>query len=120
MFNNLIPKIFYDRLEDGLEFFVEGLGFEVRYQDATMAVIVRDGAKAYLVANAECAALDRPELGIDTDDIDAIYRELSARSPQLLHPNSNRVTRKSWGSREFAMLDKTTVCVIFREWPAAG
>ena len=52
MFNNLIPKIFYDRLEDGLEFFVEGLGFKVRYQDATMAVIVRDGAKAYLVANA--------------------------------------------------------------------
>jgi hypothetical protein len=120
MFNNLIPKIFYDRLEDGLEFFVEGLGFEVSYQDATLAVIARDGAKAYLVANAECAALDRPELGIDTDDIDAIYRELSTRSPHLLHPNSNRITRKPWGSREFAMLDKTTVCVIFREWPAAG
>lgn len=120
MFNNLIPKIFYDRLEDGLEFFVEGLGFEVRYKDAELAVIVRDGAKAYLVANAECAALDRPELGIDTDDIDEIYQELSTRSPQWLHPNSNRVTRKPWGSREFAMLDKTTVCVIFREWPTEG
>ena len=120
MFNNLIPKIFYDSLEDRLEFFVEGLGFEVGYRDATLAVIARDGAKAYLVANADCAALDRPELGIDTDDIDAVYRELSARSPHLLHPNSNRVTRKPWGSREFAMLDKTTVCVIFREWPAAG
>ncbi len=66
MFKNLIPKIFYDRLQDGLEFFVDGLGFEVLFRDAGMAVMARDGA------------------------------------------------------REFAMLDKTTVCVIFREWPANG
>jgi hypothetical protein len=116
MFQNLIPKIFYARLEDGLEFFVDGLGFELRYQDAGMAVVERDGAKAYIVQNAECAALDRPELGVDTDDIDAIFKEMSARCPQLLHPNSNTVTMRPWGAREFAMLDKTTVCVIFREW----
>lgn len=117
MFNNLIPKIFYERLQDGLDFFVEGLGFEIQYQDGTMAVISRDGAKAYIVQNAEWAALDRPELGVDTDDIDAIYAEMSKRSPHLLHPNANRVSRRPWGSREFAMLDKTTVCVVFREWP---
>ncbi|WP_272932557.1 hypothetical protein [Xanthomonas translucens] len=29
MFKNLIPKIFYDRLQDGLDFFVDGLGFAV-------------------------------------------------------------------------------------------
>jgi hypothetical protein len=119
MFQNLIPKIFYTQLRDGLEFFVDGLGFSVGYQDLTMAVITRDGAKAYLVQNAECAALDRPELGIDTDDIDAIFKEFSARCPHLLHPNSSTVTHKPWGSREFAMLDKTTVCVVFREWPHA-
>ncbi|MBP7370292.1 MAG: hypothetical protein KA902_02535 [Arenimonas sp.] len=117
MFNNLIPKIFYAKLQDGLEFFVDGLGFEIQYQDAGMAVIARDGAKAYLVENAACAALDRPELGIDTDDIDTIYNELSIRSAHLLHPNSSTVSLKPWGSREFAMLDKTTVCVVFREWP---
>lgn len=120
MFQNLIPKIFYSRMRDGLEFFVDGLGFEIEYQDAVMAVITRDGAKAYIVENAECAALDRPELGIDTDDIDAVFAELSARAPQLLHPNSNTVTHKPWGSREFAMLDKTTVCVVFRQWPSDG
>jgi hypothetical protein len=116
VFKNLIPKIFYARLQDGLDFFVDGLGFEIAYQDESMAVIERDGAKAYLVQNAECAALDRPELGVETEDIDAIYKEMSARCPQLLHPNSNRVSLKPWGAREFAMLDKTTVCVIFREW----
>ena len=116
MFKNLIPKIFYDRLQDGLTFFVDGLGFEVLYQDAGMAVIARDGAKAYIVESHECAALDRPELGIDTDDIDAIYAEMSTRSAHLLHPISNRIALKPWGAREFAMLDSTTVCVVFREW----
>lgn len=117
MFQNLIPKIFYAKLQDGLDFFVDGLGFEIRYQDAGMVVIARDGAKAYLVENAECAALDRPELGIDTDCIDAIYAEMSVRAAHLLHPNSKTIAKKPWGSREFAMLDKTTVCVVFREWP---
>jgi hypothetical protein len=117
MFNNLIPKVFYAQLQDGLDFFVDGMGFEILYRDAGMAVVARDGAKAYLVQSPESAALDRPELGVDTDDIDAIFEEMSARSPQLLHPNSKTVSLRPWGSREFAMLDKTTVCVIFREWP---
>ena len=120
MFKNLIPKIFYDRLQDGLEFFVDGLGFEVLYKDADMAVIARDGAKAYIVQSPEYAAKDRPELGIDTDNVDEIFNEMSSRSPRLLHPNSNTVLLKPWGAREFAMLDKTTVCVNFRQWPAAG
>ncbi|KJV33819.1 hypothetical protein [Luteibacter yeojuensis] len=118
MMKNLIPKIFYDTLQQGLDFFVGGLGFEVRYQDADLAVIERDGAKAYIVASPEYAAKDRPELSIDTDDIDALYREMSTRVPHLLHPNGKRVEHKPWGSREFAMLDATTVCVVFREWPA--
>lgn len=117
LFKNLIPKIFYDRLKDGLDFFVDGLGFDVRYQDENMAVVVRDGAKAYLVQSPEYAAKDRPELAIETDDIDAVFKEMSARSAHLLHPNAGTVSLKPWGAKEFAMLDKTTVCVVFREWP---
>lgn len=120
MFKNLIPKIFYDHLHEGLEFFVGGLGFEVLYQDAEMAVIARDGAKAYIVQSPECAAKDRPELGIDTDDVDAIFDEMRTRAPELLHPNARTVSLKPWGAREFAMLDKTTVCVVFRQWLPAG
>lgn len=117
MFKNLIPKIFYNTLQEGLDFFVQGLGFEVTYQDESLAVIVRDGAKAYIVASPEYAAKDRPELSIETDHIDAIYAEMLQRSPHLLHPNCSTVVKRPWGSREFAMLDKTTVCVVFREWP---
>lgn len=120
MFKNLIPKIFYNRLQDGLAFFVDGLGFEIRHQDANLAVISRDGAKAYIVQYAEDADNDRPELAIETDNIDEVFKEMSTRSAHLLHPNLKTVSLKPWGAREFAMLDKTRVCVVFREWPAGG
>lgn len=119
MFKNLIPKIFYDRLQDGLEFFVDGLGFGILYQDGGMVVVARDGAKAYIVESPEFAAKDRPELAVETDRIDEIFKEMSSRAPQLLHPNARTVSLKPWGAREFAMLDKTMVCVVFREWPHA-
>lgn len=117
MLLNLIPKVFYDHLDDGLAFFVDVLGFTLMHRDGTLAVVARDGAKAYLVESPEYAARDRPELSIDTDDIDAIWAELSQRAPERLHPNLAHITLRPWGAREFAMLDPTTVCVVFRQWP---
>ena len=116
MLLRLIPKVFYEDIAVGLDLFVRGIGFEVLHQDASITVLGRDGAKVYLMTYAEGAAQDRPELAIETDDIDAIYREVSARAPDLLHPNARTVQRKPWGAREFAVLDATTVCVVFRQW----
>ena len=69
MMLRLIPKIFYDRMEDGLDLFVDGLRFEVLHRDDSLAVVARDGAKAYLVESPEYAAKDRPEIAIETDNI---------------------------------------------------
>lgn len=120
MFKNLIPKIFYDHLQDGLDLFVDGLGFEILHQDNELAVVAREGAKAYIVESPEYAAKDRPELAVETDDIDALYEEISQRAPHFLHPNANKISLRPWGAREFAVLDKTTVCVVFREWPQSA
>jgi hypothetical protein len=116
MLLRLIPKVFYSDINVGLDLFVRCLGFEVLYWDDSITVLGRDGAKVYLMENAELAALDRPELAIETDDIAAIYAEIKARAPEMLHPNSRTVQRKPWGSQEFAVLDSTTVCVVFRQW----
>jgi len=113
----LIPKIFYDRMAQGLDLFVDGLGFEVLYQDDTLAVVGKDGAKAYVVESPEYAVKDRPEIAIETDDIEAIHRDIAARRPDLLHPNLPRVTRRPWGALEFSVLDPSHVCVVFRQWP---
>src|SRR3954469_17706696 len=103
----LIPKIFYDTLAEGLDLFVKGLGFKVIYQDDDLAVVERDVAKAYIVASPEFAAKDRPEVSIETDDIQGLYKEISQRRPELLHPNGQTVQKKPWGALEFAVLDKT-------------
>jgi len=116
MMNRLVPKIFYDRLADGLDLFVDGLGFAVRYRDENMAVVERDMAKAMIVESPEFAAKDRPEIGIETDTVDALYAEISGRRPDLLHPKGRTVTLKPWGAREFALRDKTDVCVVFRQF----
>lgn len=113
----LIPKIFFDRMEEGLDLFVEGLGFTVLHQDGTLAVVARDGAKAYLMESPEYAAKDRPEVAIETDTIHDLHREVSSKRPDLLHPNLPQVTLRPWGALEFSLLDRTGVCVVFREWP---
>jgi hypothetical protein len=116
MANRLIPKIFYARMADGLDLFVNGMGFTIGHQDDNMAVVERDGAKAYILESPEFAAKDRPEIAIETDAIEDWYAEISARRPDLLHPNGKTITTKPWGAREFALLDKTHVCVIFRQF----
>ena len=116
MLHNVIPKVFYEDVEVGIDLFVDGIGMEVLHRDEDLVVVARDGAKVYLVEDAEFAAKDRPELGIETDDIESIHHEISARRPDLLHPNLPEVRLREWGAREFALRDSSDVCVVFRSW----
>jgi hypothetical protein len=117
MMIRLIPKVFFNRMDEGLDLFVNCLGFQVLHQDGSLAVVGRDGAKAYVVESPEYAAKDRPEIAIETDNIEELHREVSSKRPDVLHPNLPRVTRRPWGALEFSLLDKTGVCVVFRQWP---
>jgi hypothetical protein len=112
----LIPKVFFNHLSEGLDLFAGCLGFQVLYKDESLAVVARDTAKAYLVESPEFAAKDRPEITIETDTIEAFYTEISSRRPEMLHPNSKVVAKKPWGAQEFAVRDKTDVCIVFRQW----
>lgn len=116
MLTALIPKVFYSDISVGLDLFADGIGMQILHRDDDLIVLSRDRAKLYLIEDAEYAAKDRPELSIETDEIDVVYADIAARRPDLLHPNLNRVTRREWGAREFALLDATTVCVVLRDW----
>ena len=118
MMTRLIPKVFFNQMSEGLDLFVDCLGFKIVHQDKKLAVVERDGASAYVVESPEYAAKDRPEITIETDTIHDLHQDISARHPDMLHPNSRRVEKKPWGSLEFALRDKTGVCIIFRQWDA--
>lgn len=119
MLIRLIPKVFFNTMAEGLDLFVNGLGFEVLHRDDVLAVVGKDRAKAYVMESPEYAAKDRPEIALETNSIEEDHRDISSRRPDLLHPNLPRVTRRPWGALEFALLDKTKVCVVFRQWPDA-
>ena len=119
MLSSLIPKVFYDDLRVGLDLFVDGIGMEVLHRSDDFVVAGRDACKVYLVQDAEYAAKDRPELAIETDAIDEVFADITARRPDLLHPTyppGGGIIRRDYGAREFALLDSTTVCVVFRDW----
>jgi hypothetical protein len=118
MMTRLIPKVFFNQMSEGLDLFVDGLGFKVVHQDAKLAVVERDSASAYVVESPEYAAKDRPEIAIETDTIYDLHREISTRRPDMIHPNSREIEKKPWGSLEFALLDKTGVCIVFKQWEA--
>lgn len=119
MLTALIPKVFYADVTVGVDLFDDGIGLQILHRDENLVVLGKDNAKVYLVQDAEFAAKDRPELAIETDAIDAVYADIAARRPELLHPNLARVTPREWGAREFALLDATGVCVVFRDWTPA-
>ncbi len=116
----LTPNIFYSDIKDGLELFVDCLGCRISYDDLQSSepfcVVQKDDIKACLIQSDEFAKKDRPEIRIETDDIESIYKDVKEKHAHLLHPNSKEITLKPWGAKEFAILDKSGVCVIMQQW----
>lgn len=100
-------------MREGLDLFVGCLGFKVLYQDGSLAVVARDNAKAYVVESPEFAAKDRPEIAIETDSIDAIYSEIAAKRPEMLHPNSKVVEKKPWGCKSLQFVTRPMFVLFF-------
>jgi len=117
--NKVIPKIFYSDTKVGLDLFVECLGFKVKYSEPggehPFYIVDRNGVTLFLHEDDEYAKKDRPEIRIDTDNIEALHKELSGKRIQLFHPNLPAVKLQPWGLKEFALLDKSGVCVIIQQ-----
>lgn len=113
----LIPQIFYSDIKTGLKFFTEGLGFSIAYHnpEKDFYIIKRDAITIHLFENDEYAQKDRPEIRIETDDIESYYREIKEAHPHYFHPNLNKIKQQPWGLKEFALLDETGVCVIIQQ-----
>ena len=110
------------------------LGFTVLHQDDGFAVLRRDEARVHLwhaddwswqqrqdlrsqpvSSGAESFLAGTASCRIETEDIDALYAELSRAD--VLHPVSRHgVTETDFGTREFAELDHDGNLVEFFHW----
>jgi hypothetical protein len=119
-FTKLVPNIFYEDIRDGLNLFVDCLGFDIGFNalesDNPCCVVQQDGLSVFLFQNKEFADKDRPEFRLHTENIEEVFASIAKTHPQFLHPNLNRITLRPWGAKEFALKDDTDVCVIIQQW----
>jgi len=119
-FTKLVPNVFYEDIKDGLNLFVDCLEFTIGYNDLDSenpcCIVQKDLLSIFLFQNKEFADKDRPEMRLHTNNIEEVYAKVTKTHPQFLHPNLNKVTLRPWGAKEFALRDKTDVCVIIQQW----
>lgn len=120
-FKRLIPNIFYADIQTGLDLFAGCLEFRVIYSETgsgkqSLYVLEKRSLKIHLIEDEEFAQKDRPEIRLETDDIEEAYNKIKASSPGLLHPSLNEIRLQPWEAKEFALLDGSGLCVIIQQW----
>ena len=118
-FSKLVPNIFYANIQDGLKMFVGCLRFEVTHEELQserpFCVLEKGDLRINLFQDANLAGEHFPEYRLVTDNIEEVYHEIATSHPHLLHPNLSKVTKRPWGAKEFAILDKQ-VGIRFQQW----
>ena len=118
-FQQLIPNVYYKHITDGLKMFIDCLGFVIGHDeikaDQPFCVLSKDGLGIYLFEHAKLAKEHNPEFRLVTNNIEEVYKRVSASHPQFLHPNLKEVTLRPWGAKEFALRDDQ-VCIIIQQW----
>lgn len=119
-FTKLVPNIFYTDIRDGLELFVNCLEFSIGFDDLQSenpcCVVNKGNLSVFIFQNKEYAEKDRPELRLQTNNIEEVYEKIKSTHPRFLHPNLNKITPRPWGAKEFALRDATDVCIIIQQW----
>ncbi|MFT3823319.1 MAG: hypothetical protein QM731_05335 [Chitinophagaceae bacterium] len=118
-FTKLVPNIFYKDIKTGLKTFVDCLEFTIGHDELNSAhpfcVVEKDGLRINLFQNEEYAEKEHPEFRLVTENIEEVYRKVSAEYPELLHPNLSKVTLRPWGAKEFALMDDQ-IGIVFQQW----
>lgn len=118
-FTKLVPNIFYTDIRTGLKTFVDCLEFTIGHDELNSAqpfcVVEKDGLRANLFQNKEFAEKDSPEFRLVTNDIEEVYKKVSSKYPELLHPNLPEITLRPWGAKEFALVDGQ-IGIVIQQW----
>lgn len=118
-FTKLVPNVFYNDIRTGIKMFVDCLEFTIGYSELNAAtpfcVVEKNGLRVNLFGDKALAANNHPEFRLVTDKIEEVYEQISAKFPELLHPNLSRVTLRPWGAKEFALRDGQ-IGIVIQQW----
>lgn len=112
---SISPMIPADGVEDAIAFYCDKLGFALAYRDAqpaSFANITRDGIQIHLFKSDNRELAEWTSLRIQVERIDQLYGECVEHG--IVHPNG-KLDTKPWGSREFAIIDPSGVCITFNQ-----
>ncbi len=107
-FTALVPNIFYSGIRVDLKLIIDCLGFRIGYGDRAseeqpFCVAVKDKLKVHLVQSEEFAVKDRPEIRLETDNIEEVYKQVMKKHAELIHPNSKEVLLKPWNAKRICL-----------------
>ena len=118
----LSPCFFVQNVPDSVEYYLSALGFEVEKlwgEPAAFATLRKDGFTLMLheVADENSVAPngqheDAFDLYLQTDQIDALFANLSARNAQIHSPLE---TRTDYAMREFSVRDLDGYVLVFAQ-----
>jgi hypothetical protein len=119
-FTKLVPNIFYKDVKNGLKTFVDCLEFTIGHNELNskrpFCVLEKDGLRVNLFQDEKYAMEHNPEFRLETNDIEGVYKKVSSKFPELLHPNLKVITLRPWGAKEFALTDQQ-LGIIIQQWP---
>jgi hypothetical protein len=118
-FTKLVPNIFYTDINIGLKMFIDCLEFKITFDDLKsnhpFCVVERNGLRINLFQDEKLAKEHNPEFRLVTQNIEEVYENVSQSHPEFLHPNLNKIARRPWGAKEFALTDKQ-IGIVVQEW----
>ncbi|MCB9895242.1 MAG: VOC family protein [Planctomycetes bacterium] len=109
-----IPVLPAGDLNQTLSFYKEKLGFSQTFQMDGYAGLKRDNVELHFTAvPADVAKVvaEQTMCRFNVKDVDGLYNEYQ-KHDGVIHPNG-AIADKPWGSREFAVLDPSGVCLTF-------
>ncbi len=118
----------YTDLTEPKRFFTEQIGMSIEHEEAgKLVVVARGNVKLHLfkwdeiAVDTEAFKMTAPVIRIETDDIQAMWREMCERDPEGKHIHPRTKSKggpelRPWRAWEFGVSDENNVLVLFQQW----
>jgi catechol 2,3-dioxygenase-like lactoylglutathione lyase family enzyme len=113
-FTSMIPVLPALNMPDTLAFYQRHFGFKQVHIEQEYGIISRDTIHLHFWLCKDRKICEASGCRIRVDDVDELYRGLDQ---SIIHPNA-KLESKSWGAKEFGILDLNGNLITFAEYSA--